>query len=376
MEGLELNPKFWKNKKVFLTGHTGFKGSWLSIWLSKMGAKVTGYSLLPPTKPSLFEIAKVKSILEKSNISDVRDLVKLKKAIKLAKPEILIHMAAQPLVRDSYTIPVETYAINVMGTVHVLEAIRTSDVGVKVFLNVTTDKVYENKEWQWAYRENEPLGGHDPYSNSKACSELVTLSYRSSYFHPDKYQTHGLAIATARAGNVIGGGDFATDRLIPDIIRSILNSEKVKIRNPNSIRPWQHVFEPLSGYLSLAEKLYENGKAYSESWNFGPNENDARSVLEIVESLNKRIKQKAEWKGMPNKSLSFPGYEIDKGVHPHEANYLKLDISKSKSILKWRPIWNLDIALDKILDWTESYHNKDNMHQTCLRQIGEYEKGL
>ena len=227
-----------------------------------------------------------------------------------------------------------------MGTVHVLEAIRTSDVGVKVFLNVTTDKVYENKEWQWAYRENEPLGGHDPYSNSKACSELVTLSYRSSYFQPDKYETHGLAIATARAGNVIGGGDFATDRLIPDIIRSILNSEKVKIRNPNSIRPWQHVLEPLSGYLSLAEKLYENGKAYSESWNFGPNENDARSVLEIVESLNKRIKQKAELKGIPNKSLQFPGYEIDKGVHPHEANYLKLDISKSKSILKWRPIWN------------------------------------
>jgi len=376
LEGLELNPKFWKNKKVFLTGHTGFKGSWLSIWLSKMGAKVTGYSLLPPTKPSLFEIVKVKSILEKSNISDVRDLVKLKKAIKLAKPEILIHMAAQPLVRDSYTIPVDTYAINVMGTVHVLEAIRTSDVGVKVFLNVTTDKVYENKEWQWAYRENEPLGGHDPYSNSKACSELVTLSYRSSYFQPDKYETHGLAIATARAGNVIGGGDFATDRLIPDIIRSILNSEKVKIRNPNSIRPWQHVLEPLSGYLSLAEKLYENGKAYSESWNFGPNENDARSVLEIVESLNKRIKQKAELKGIPNKSLQFPGYEIDKGVHPHEANYLKLDISKSKSILKWRPIWNLDIAMDKILDWTESYRNKDNMHQTCLRQIEEYEKGL
>lgn len=372
MEGLGLNPNFWKDKRVFITGHTGFKGSWLSIWLSQMGAKVTGYSLSPPTKPSLFEIAKVKSILEKSYISDIRNFDKLKQAIKSSKPEVVIHMAAQPLVRDSYKIPIETYSTNVMGTVHILEALRTLGPGPKVFLNITTDKVYENKEWMWGYRENEPLGGYDPYSNSKACSELVTLSYRSSFFHPEKYQSHGLAVSTARAGNVIGGGDFATDRLIPDIIRSILKNEKVRIRNPDSIRPWQHVLEPLSGYLLLAKKMYEDGKIYSESWNFGPDENDTKSVLQIVESLKEKIEEKSGLQSKSRKFLKFPGFDIDKGINPHEANYLKLDISKAKSNLNWNPIWQLDTAFDKIIDWTEQYINKVDMRDICFKQIDEY----
>ncbi|TGN08024.1 CDP-glucose 4,6-dehydratase [Leptospira ilyithenensis] len=364
---MALNQEFWKDKRVLLTGHTGFKGSWLSLWLSSLGARVYGYSLSPPTDPSLFDLANVRDVLAGSEIADVRDLTKLSGFLKSSNPEIVIHMAAQPLVRDSYKIPVETYAINVMGTVNVLEAVRTSGRGVKVFLNITTDKVYENNEWVWGYREDERLGGHDPYSNSKACSEFVTSTYRNSFFPPQLYMEHGLAIATARAGNVIGGGDFAGDRLIPDIFRSILKKEKVQIRNPKSVRPWQHVLEPLSGYLSLAEHLYKQGDLFSEGWNFGPNESDAKTVLSIVEDIERKLSDRK------NSGLAFPGFEIEKGEHPHEAHFLKLDISKAKSGLNWHPKWTLETALDKIIDWSEIYVSKQDIRSICLNQIRDYE---
>ncbi|MFC4599692.1 CDP-glucose 4,6-dehydratase [Cohnella hongkongensis] len=275
---------FWENKKVFVTGHTGFKGSWLSLWLSHKGARVTGYSLSPPTSPSLFKLAKVESQIEKSILGNIIDYDRLNSALQEAQPEIVIHMAAQPLVRESYKSPLETYQVNVMGTVNLFEAIRNTE-SVRAVVNVTTDKCYQNNEWEWGYRENEPLGGYDPYSSSKACSELVTAAYRNSFFPKDLYASHGVAIASARAGNVIGGGDWATDRLIPDVIRSMLKREKVTIRNPHSIRPWQHVLEPLGGYMLLAELLYEHGTQYGEAWNFGPEDQDVKPVQWIVENL-------------------------------------------------------------------------------------------
>lgn len=353
-----VNATFWKGKKVFLTGHTGFKGSWLSIWLHAMGAEVTGYALEPPTEPSLFVQAKVAELVT-SVIADVRDLERLKTEMQNASPDIVIHMAAQPLVRDSYKIPVETYSTNVMGTVHLLEAVRSTP-SVRVVVNVTTDKVYENREWIWGYRENEAFGGYDPYSNSKGCSELVTAAYRSSYFNPQEYNLHGVALASARAGNVIGGGDWATDRLIPDIIRAILAGEPVQIRNPHAIRPWQHVLEPLSGYLVLAQRLYEQGAEYAEGWNFGPSEDDAQSVEWVVRSLCEKWGRGA-------------GYIIDDGDHPHEANYLKLDCSKAHSRLGWRPRWDLSTALNAIVDWTRRYQEGENLRQICLEQIEKYE---
>jgi len=275
-----------------------------------------------------------------------------------ASPDIVIHMAAQPLVRDSYKIPVDTYAINVIGTVHVFEAVRSCK-SIKAVINVTTDKCYENKGWLWGYRENDPLGGYDPYSNSKACSELVTSAYRSSYFNPKNHAVHGMGIASARAGNVIGGGDWAKDRIIPDCIRSMLKGEKVVIRNPHAIRPWQHVLEPLSGYLILAQKLYEEGPRYAEAWNFGPDNCDARPV----EWLVKRLCEK--WG-------SNSSYIIDKGEHPHEAHYLKLDCSKAKSELGWNPKWNIEKAIDSIVEWTRAYRNNEDLRKVCLRQIEEY----
>lgn len=349
--------KFWQGKKVFLTGHTGFKGAWLSLWLHSLGAQVTGYALEPPTDPSLFELARVGELVH-SVAADVRDLERLKAEMALASPEIVIHMAAQPLVRDSYKIPVETFAINVMGTVHLLEAVRACP-GVRAVVNVTTDKVYENREWAWGYRENEPMGGYDPYSNSKGCSELVTASYRSSYFNPGQYGSHGVAVATARAGNVIGGGDWAGDRLIPDCIRAILAGEPVQIRNPDAIRPWQHVLEPLSGYLLLAQRLYEDGVRYSGGWNFGPAEEDARPVGWIVERLC------AGWG-------SGASFALDGGEHPHEAHHLKLDCSKAKSELGWQPVWNLATALDNIIEWTQAYLQQQDLREVSLNQIRKY----
>jgi CDP-glucose 4,6-dehydratase len=349
---------FYNNKKVFLTGHTGFKGSWLSLWLSSLGAKVTGYALTPPTQPSLYELCSMDSLVT-SVIGDVRNLDNLTKIMTDAQPELVIHMAAQPLVRDSYKIPVETYAINVMGTVHLLEAVRKCP-SVKAVVIVTTDKCYENKEWPWGYRENEPMGGYDPYSNSKGCSELVTSAYRSSFFNiKDFGKTHTVSLASARAGNVIGGGDWAADRLIPDIIRSFLNNEKVLIRSPHAIRPWQHVLEPLSGYLLLAKKLFEDGPKYAEGWNFGPDDNDAKPVSWIVEKICERWGNGAS-------------YEIDRNPQPHEASYLKLDCSKAKSLLGWAPRWNLERALEEIIGWTKVYAQGASVKDTMLRQIESY----
>lgn len=352
-----ITKEFWQGKKVFLTGHTGFKGAWLSLWLQGMGSEVTGYALQPPTQPSLFELCRIDQLIN-SVIGDVRDAESLQRAMNEAQPEIVIHMAAQPLVRDSYRIPAETYAINVMGTVNLFEAIRQCK-SIKSVVNVTTDKCYENKEWVWGYRENEPMGGYDPYSNSKACSELVTASYRNSFFHPAKYATHGVAVASARAGNVIGGGDWAADRLIPDCINSLSNAEKIVIRSPHAIRPWQHVLEPLSGYLLLAQRLYEEGPAFAEGWNFGPTESDVQPVEWIVKRLCKRWGNGAS-------------YEIDKSPQPHEANYLKLDCSKAKMQLGWESRWSLAQTLDKIIEWVLAYENEKDMRTVCLKQIKEY----
>lgn len=348
---------FWKGKKVFLTGHTGFKGSWLSIWLHQLGAAVTGYALDPPTDPSLFELAGVGELVD-SVIADVRDLERLRSEMQKAQPEFVIHMAAQPLVRDSYRIPVETYAINVMGTVNLLEAVRSCP-GVRAVVNVTTDKVYENREWVWGYRENEQLGGYDPYSNSKGCSELVTAAYRSSYFNPQQFDRHGVAVATARAGNVIGGGDWATDRLVPDIVRAMLAGEPVHIRNPHAIRPWQHVLEPLSGYLTLARVLFEEGCRSAEAWNFGPEDRDARPVQWIVDRLCQRWEEGAS-------------FLLDQGDHPHEAHYLKLDCSKSRDGLGWTPRWCLETALESIVAWTKVYRDGGDVREICRAQINAY----
>ena len=355
-----MNPEFWQGKRVLLTGHTGFKGSWMSLWLQSMGAQVVGYALAPPTKPSLFEVAEVGSSMT-SIVGDIRDLAHLHAVFAEHQPEIVIHMAAQALVRYSYLEPVETYSTNVMGTVNLLEAVRATG-SVKAVVNVTSDKCYENREWAWGYRENEAMGGYDPYSNSKGCAELVTAAYRNSYFHPDKYSQHGVAIASGRAGNVIGGGDWAEDRLIPDIMRAIAQGSPVNIRNPHAIRPWQHVLEPLSGYLLLAQKLYEEGVVYAEGWNFGPNDEDAKPVQWIVESLTEIWGDGASW-------------GLDKAEHPHEAHYLKLDCSKAKARLKWAPRWRLGQALDKIAEWHKKYQHGDNMKAITLQQIELYSKG-
>lgn len=353
LEGLVLNPAFWKNRRVLLTGHTGFKGSWLSLWLQSMGAQVVGYALTPPTHPSLFDIAQVGQGMT-SVIGDIRDLAKLQAVFAEHSPEIVIHMAAQPLVRYSYQNPVETYATNVMGTVHVLEAVRSTP-GVKAVLNVTTDKCYENREWVWGYREDEPMGGHDPYSNSKGCAELVTSAYRRSFL-----QEKGIALASARAGNVIGGGDWAADRLIPDILRAFEQNQPVTIRNPCAVRPWQHVLEPLSGYLTLAERLYTDGQAFAEGWNFGPQDDDARPVQWIVERMVAGWGRGASW-------------QPDGGSHPHEASYLKLDTSKARAKLGWQPCWNLTHSLDKIIEWHQAFSQNPDMRKITLNQIAEYQ---
>lgn len=349
-----VNPDFWYGKKVFLTGHTGFKGSWLSLWLQSMGAEVKGYALEPPTTPALFNVAKVAAGMQ-SQIGDIRDLATLTASMTAFNPDILIHMAAQPLVRLSYREPVETYATNVMGTVHVLEAARQCPK-LRAIVNVTTDKCYENREWEWGYRENEPMGGHDPYSNSKGCAELVTAAYRRSFFNtPDT-----AALATARAGNVIGGGDWADDRLIPDILRAFERQRPVVIRNPQATRPWQHVLEPLSGYLILAEHLYTQGHAFAEAWNFGPKDDDAQPVQRIVEHMVSNWGVPASW-------------QLDNSAHPHEANYLKLDIAKAKAKLGWLPRWTLNEALQTILRWHQAFLASADLRALSLQQIATYQ---
>ena len=353
-----MNPDFWQGKRVLLTGHTGFKGSWLSLWLQSMGAQVTGYALAPSTNPSLFQIAEVAHGMS-SIIGDIRDLAKLQAAFTKHQPQIVIHMAAQPLVRFSYQNPVETYSTNVMGTVHLLEAVRNTP-GVKAVVNITTDKCYENREWVWGYRENEPMGGFDPYSNSKGCAELVSAAYRSSFFNADTYAWHGVATATARAGNVIGGGDWAQDRLIPDILAAFENGRNAYIRNPRAIRPWQHVMEPLSGYLLLAEQLFEHGPSFGEGWNFGPNDEDAKPVGWIVDQMAALWGMGAQWR-------------LDTGEHPHEAHYLKLDISKARSRLNWHPKLRLKDALALIIDWSKKRQAGANMRQLTLAQLQAFQ---
>ena len=348
-----MNPSFWSDKKVFLTGHTGFKGSWLSLWLQQLGAEVTGYALPPPTNPSLFDVAHVAQGMT-SIIGDIRDGATLTNAMRQAAPDIVIHMAAQPLVRRSYVDPVETYSTNVMGTVHLLEAVRQTP-SVRAVVNVTTDKCYENKEWVWGYRESEPMGGFDPYSSSKGCAELVTSAYRRSFF-----QEKEIALASARAGNVIGGGDWAADRLIPDILRAFEKNQPVIIRNPYATRPWQHVLEPLSGYLTLAERLCTDGQACAEGWNFGPHDDDARPVRWIVEHLASSWGNGATW-------------QLDGGEHPHEANYLKLDISKAKARLGWQPHWALQAALQASVHWHQQWLAGANMQEVTLGQINQYQ---
>lgn len=352
-----IDKEFWRNKKVLITGHTGFKGSWLSILLNWLGADVYGYALNPPTNPSLYDLAGIDQIMS-STIGDIRDYDLLLKKLKAISPDIVIHMAAQALVRESYKNPRVTYEINVMGTVNLLDAVRQVK-SIKAVLNVTTDKCYENKEWPWGYRENEPMGGFDPYSNSKGCSELVTTSFRSSFFNPREYESHGVALASARAGNVIGGGDWASDRLIPDFIRAITKGEKLIIRNPYATRPWQHVLEPLSGYLLLCEKLYKEGPVYAEGWNFGPDESDARNVEWIAKKLCDIWQNGAD-------------YEIDKTHQPHEAFYLKLDCSKAKSLLNWHPRWTIDISLRSIIEWNMEWLYNSDMRKICIGQIEKY----
>lgn len=346
---------FWKGKKVFVTGHTGFKGSWLCLWLKKLGAKVVGYALDPATSPSLFEEAGVETGMT-SVIGDIRDSDKLSKAIAKAAPDIVIHMAAQALVRYSYDHPAETYEVNVMGTVNILEAVRTCK-SVRAALVVTSDKCYENQERDQGYREDEPMGGHDPYSSSKGCAELVTSAYRNSFFN----EGSSAAIASARAGNVIGGGDWAEDRLIPDIIRAFNTNKSAHIRNPNAIRPWQHVLEALSGYLVLIEKMCGNEDRYSEGWNFGPDEADAKPVSWIADTLASRW-GKAAWSAEKNTKA------------PHEAFTLRLDCSKAKSKLQWNPVLQLNIALDWIVEWYRCYYDGGDVKSLSERQIEEFQK--
>jgi len=350
-----IDQEFWKGKRIFLTGHTGFKGSWLSLWLASLGAEVKGYALNPPTSPSLFNEAKVDLVID-SQIGDIRDQDALHESMTKFNPDILIHMAAQPLVRYSYEAPIETYEVNVIGTAKVLEVARSCP-NLQSIVNITTDKCYENDERSEGYKEDDPMGGYDPYSSSKGCAELVTSAYRRSFM-----QEQGVGLASVRAGNVIGGGDWADDRLIPDILRSFERKKPVIIRNPKATRPWQHVLEPLSGYLILAEKLYKNQKEYAEGWNFGPNEQDVKPVDWILDRMI------AKW---PNTS-----WQLDQNSNPHEAGFLKLDITKAESRLNWKPVWELSHTLEKIVDWHQAWLNREDMQVVCFTEIKEYMRDM
>lgn len=357
MEELVMDSSFWKNKKVLLTGHTGFKGSWMSLWLQQMGSKVVGFSKFIPTKPSLFDLAKVENNMT-SITGDINDLNQIKQTIEKFEPEIVIHMAAQSLVRKSYENPVETFSTNVMGTVNLFEAIRTTGKS-RVIINVTSDKCYENKDNKTNFKEDDPMGGYDPYSNSKGCAELVTSSFRNSFFNVDKYDEHKVSLASVRAGNVIGGGDWAEDRLIPDIMRAIMKNQPVKIRNPNATRPWQFVLEPLEGYLLLAEKLWDNGQKYSESWNFGPNKNDIKPVSWILQRFSEL------WDRPINS-------EIEQHEQPHEANNLSLDCAKAKAKLGWSPKTGIDSALKFTVEWYRQYMSGKDLRMFTEEQIKQF----
>jgi CDP-glucose 4,6-dehydratase len=352
VEGLDMNPAFWRGKRVFLTGHTGFKGGWLALWLTELGAEVYGYALAPPTEPNFFTLCKLKDRLAHSTLADIRDAGAITRALNTAQAEIVLHLAAQPLVHHSYTAPVDTYAVNVMGTVNLMEAVRHVP-SVKAVVNVTTDKCYENREWVWPYRESEAMGGFDPYSSSKGCSELITAAYRRSFLAPA-----GIHVASARAGNVIGGGDWAVDRLIPDCLRAMDNKQPLLLRSPSAIRPWQHVCEPLSGYLLLAEQLCTCGEEYADAWNFGPDSSDARSVQWIVENIYRGVPD-AHWQTNPS-------------AQPHEAHALTLDSAKARTLLGWRPRWPLSKALDMTMAWHKAWRQGQDMAALSLQQIQQY----
>lgn len=347
---------FWESKRVLVTGHTGFKGGWLSLWLGMKGANILGYALEAETEPSFFDLCNIRDVVD-SRIGDIRDLEKMKNVFAEFKPEIVFHLAAQPLVRKSYVLPIETYDVNVIGTAKVLEALRAVDT-VAAIVCITTDKCYKNHEWAWPYRETDSLGGYDPYSSSKAGSELVVSAYRSSFFDTSK-----VGMATARAGNVIGGGDFSEDRLLPDFFRSIAAGEELKIRSPKAIRPWQHVLDPLHGYMRLAEALFDAPQVFSDAWNFGPEDADARSVEWIVKKLCDFHKD-AEW-------------SLEDVAQPHEAGLLKLDSSKAKQKLSWKPNWSLGTALEKSSEWFDAYRGDMlNLSQLSRQQIDQFETSL
>ncbi len=351
-----LNPNFWKGRKVFITGHTGFKGSWLCLWLHHLGAQVTGYALKPPSDPNLFEMARVAELITHHH-GDVRDLPALEAALTAAQPEIVIHMAAQSLVRYSYNEPVETFATNVLGTVHALDAVRRTP-SVRAVVIVTSDKCYFNEEWVWGYREDSRLGGHDPYSASKGAAELVVTAYQNSYFSKAR-NANAPAVGSARAGNVIGGGDWALDRLVPDILRSLLKNEPTLIRSPQATRPWQHVMEPLHGYLMLAEALYTDGHQYASGWNFGPPEESERTVGWIIEQLYDL------W------GVTF-AWERDRNPGPPESTFLKLDASKARAYLGWRPKLDLPTTLKWIVDWTRQYQAGADMRKVSVAEIEKF----
>jgi len=353
-----LNRSFWKGREVLLTGHTGFKGSWLSLWLDALGAKVTGYALDPPTQPNLFVQAEIKDSV-RSVCADIRDFPRLKAAVAECRPDVIIHMAAQSVVRRGFENPIETYSSNVMGTVNLLEALRQLAQPC-VVVNVTSDKCYRNREWIWGYRENEPMGGRDPYSNSKGCAELVTAAYRESFFPPESVKSHGVAVATARAGNAIGGGDWTSDQLIPDLMRAFLAGQPCLIRNPLAIRPWQFVLEPLRGYLMLAERLAEDADGFASAWNFGPVESDAKPVSWIADELARMWGSHASW-------------SRDTANHPKEANFLKLDASKARTCLGWRPVLPLDLALGWIVEWWRAFEAGSDLRCLTRQQIERYE---
>jgi CDP-glucose 4,6-dehydratase len=353
VEGLELNPQFWRGRRVFVTGHTGFKGSWLLLLLRELGADIHAFSLAPPTDPSLFDLLGLESAC-RHRVGDIRDQADLTDAMAAADPEVVLHLAAQPLVRASYVDPVGTYATNVMGTVHLLDACRTLPNLCSVVV-VTTDKCYQNDGWVWGYRENDRLGGDDPYSNSKAACELVVDAYRKSFFNPADHARHGVGLASARAGNVIGGGDFAVDRLVPDAVAAFAKGEKLSIRNPLAIRPWQHVLDPLHGYLLLAERAFEN-PTFASGWNFGPPAEENASVGAVADRLA------ARWGG-------GAGWEQNKGDHPHEAATLKLDSTKARLQLGWAPRFSLDEALDSTVDWYRAYHGREDLGAVSLGQV-------
>ena len=351
-----LNKNIWKDKIVLITGHTGFKGSWLSIWLKMLGAEVIGYALEPYTDRDNFVLTKLEDKITHI-IGDIRDYQQLHDVLGKFKPEFAFHLASQPIVRESYINPKETFDVNIGGTVNLLECCRITK-SIKIIVNITTDKCYENKDWIWGHRENDRLGGYDPYSSSKVGSEVITSAYRQSFFNPEKVSEHGKNIASVRAGNVIGGGDWQTDRLMPDCITSLEQKEPVIIRNPSAVRPWQHVLEPLSGYLLLAEKMYQNPGQYCEAWNFGPKEGNMKSVGEIADFVIQNWGN-GSWQGQSEKNA------------PHETNILKLDISKARTRLRWNPVLSIEQAVTATVDWYKSYKEKD-MYRFCEQQIKYY----